>query len=98
MEKWRCISAMPLQFGDQDSWQARTQANIPAGDRERPAQLLENVKRRSETVAERYRERLATLYGKELAQTVRYAEAFQLSQSGRQASIDELKNLFPKPR
>jgi len=97
-KKWRCISAMPSQFGDKDSWQARTQADIPAGDRERAAQLLANVKRRSETVAEQYRERLATLYGKELAQKVRYAEAFQLSQYGRQASIEELKNLFPKPR
>jgi N-acetylglucosamine malate deacetylase 1 len=97
-KKWSCVAAMPSQFGDKDSWQARTQANIPAGDRERAAQLLENVKRRSETVAEQYRERLATLYGKELAQKVRYAEAFQLSQYGRQASIEELKSLFPKPR
>src|SRR5256885_14839956 len=63
-KKWRCISAMPSQFGDKDSWQTRTQANIPAGDREREAQLLENVKRRSETVAEQYRQRLAAQIGR----------------------------------
>ena len=95
-KKWGCISAMPSQFGDKDSWQARTQPNIPSGDRERQAQLLEIVKKRSETVAEKYRDRLVALYGKEAGQRVKYAEAFQLSQYGRQASVDELKGLFPK--
>jgi N-acetylglucosamine malate deacetylase 1 len=97
-KKWRCISAMPSQFGDKDSWQARTQPNIPAGDREREAYLLEIVKKRSEAVAEKYRDRLIALYGKELGQRVKYAEAFQLSQYGRQAPVEELKGLFPKPR
>ena len=95
-QKWRCISAMPSQFGDKDSWQARTQPNIPSGDRERQAQLLDIVKKRSETVAEKYRDRLVALYGKEAGQRVKYAEAFQLSQYGRQASVDELKGFFPK--
>jgi hypothetical protein len=89
---------MPSQFGDKDSWQARTQPNIPSGDRERQAQLLEIVKKRSETVAEKYRDRLVALYGKEVGQRVKYAEAFQLSQYGRQASVEELKGLFPKAR
>lgn len=95
-QKWRCISAMPSQFGDKDSWQARTQANIPAGDREREAQLLENVKRRSEAVANKYRDRLVALYGAEVGQKVKYAEAFQLGQYGRQVTVDELKALLPK--
>jgi LmbE family N-acetylglucosaminyl deacetylase len=95
-KKWGCISAMPSQFGDKDSWQARTQPNIPSGDRERQAQLLDIVKKRSETVAEKYRDRLVALYGKEAGQRVKYAEAFQLSQYGRQASVDELKGFFPK--
>jgi N-acetylglucosamine malate deacetylase 1 len=97
-KKWGCISAMPSQFGDKDSWQARTQPNIPSGDRERQAQLLEIVKKRSETVADKYRDRLVALYGKEAGQRVKYAEAFQLSQYGRQASVDELKEVFPKAR
>jgi len=96
-KKWGCISAMPSQFGDKDSWQARTQANIPTGDRERAAQLLEMVKKRNETVAEKYRDRLIALYGKEVGQKIKYAEAFQLSQYGRQVSVEELKAIFPKP-
>ena len=94
-KKWRCISAMPSQFGDKDSWQARTQANIPTGDREREAQLLENVQRRFQGVADKYRDRLVALYGPEVGQRVKYAEAFQLGQYGRQVSIEELKALFP---
>jgi hypothetical protein len=53
------------------------------------------VKKRNIAVAEQYRDRLVALYGQERAQKVRYAEAFQLGQYGRQASVDELKGMFP---
>src|SRR3989449_9144125 len=96
-KKWRCISAMPSQFGDKDSWQGRTLPNVPAGDREREAYLLDIVKKRNEDVANQYRDRLIALYGREAGQKVKYAEAFQLTQYGRQASVDELKRLFPMP-
>ena len=46
-------------------------------------------------IADQYRERLVALYGQERGGKVRYAEAFQLGQYGRQASIDELKKMFP---
>jgi LmbE family N-acetylglucosaminyl deacetylase len=95
-KKWQCISAMPSQFGDADSWQARTIPNVPKGDRERPAFLLDIVKGRNAAVADKYRDRLAALYGKEQAAKVKYAEAFELTQYGRQASVDELKSMFPK--
>jgi LmbE family N-acetylglucosaminyl deacetylase len=94
-KKWKCISAMPSQFGDKDSWQGRTGANVPAGDREREAYLLEGVKRRGTGIAQQYRARLIELYGKERGEKVQYAEAFQLGQYGRQASLDELKKMFP---
>ena len=97
-KKWRCISAMPSQFGDKDSWQGRTLPNVPPGDREREAYLLDIVKKRNESVAEQYRDRLIALYGKDVGQRVKYAEAFQISQYGRQASVEELKGLFPAPR
>jgi LmbE family N-acetylglucosaminyl deacetylase len=94
-KKWQCISAMPSQFGDKDSWQGRTLPGVPAGDREREAFLLDQVKKRSAAVADQYRDRLVALYGPERGRTIKYAEAFQLSQYGRQASIDELKQMFP---
>jgi len=94
-KKWKCVSAMPSQFGDKDSWQGRTLPNVPAGDRERQTYLVDLVRQRNVAVADQYRERLVALYGKERGQAVKYAEAFQLSQYGRQASVDELKKLFP---
>jgi LmbE family N-acetylglucosaminyl deacetylase len=95
-KKWQCISAMPSQFGDKDSWQARTLPNVPDGDQARPAYLLEQVKQRSAAVADKYRERLIALYGQEQGSKVHYAEAFELSQYGRQATVEELKGMFPK--
>jgi LmbE family N-acetylglucosaminyl deacetylase len=94
-KKWKCVSAMPSQFGDRDSWQGRTRPNVPQGDRERQAFLLEGVKQRSADVANQYRERLVANYGKERGQAIKYAEAFQLGQYGRQATPDELKRMFP---
>ena len=94
-QKWKCIGAMPSQFGDRDSWQARTQSDVPQGDAERAAYLLDIVKKRNSAVADLYRDRLIALYGEARGRTIRYAEAFQLGQYGRQAPPDELKAMFP---
>jgi LmbE family N-acetylglucosaminyl deacetylase len=94
-KKWQCISAMPSQFGDKDSWQGRTVPNVPQGDTERAAFLLDIVKKRNAAVAEQYRDRLVALYGEERGRKIQYAEAFQLGQYGRQAPPDELKAMFP---
>ena len=45
--------------------------------------------------AERFRSRLAEVYGKEHAQQVRYAEAYELSAYGYQPTAEEVANLFP---
>jgi N-acetylglucosamine malate deacetylase 1 len=97
-KKWQCVSAMPSQFGDKDSWQGRTLPNVPEGDRERQAYLLELVKKRNAAVAEQYRDRLVAQHGEESGRKVRYAEAFQLSQYGRQIPVDDLKRLVLPPR
>lgn len=94
-KKWACISAMPSQFGDADSWQARTRPNVPAGEAERQAFLLEGVKQRSAAVADQYRARLGELWGAAAAGDVQYAEAFELSEYGRQPTVEELKALMP---
>jgi N-acetylglucosamine malate deacetylase 1 len=96
-KKWQCIGAMPSQFGDKDSWQARTLANVPQDDAGRRAYLLDIVKKRGRAVADQYRDRLVALYGEERGRTIQYAEAFQLGQYGRQAPADELKAMFSIP-
>ena len=93
-KKWACIAAMPSQFGDADSWQARTRSDVPTGEAERRAFLVNMVKERTAAVADKYRAQLVALYG-ERGKQVKYAEAFQLCQYGRQPSLDELKRLFP---
>jgi N-acetylglucosamine malate deacetylase 1 len=97
-KKWACIAAMPSQFGDKDSWQGRTLANVPQEDKQRQEYLLEGVKKRNADVAERYRSRLIELYGEERGRKIKYAEAFELCQYGRQVSVEELKKLFPTTR
>lgn len=94
-KKWECVSRMPSQFGDADSWQARTRPDVPSGEEERAAYLLDLVRQRNEDVAERYRDRLIDLYGEEEGRAIRYAEAFELGQYGRQPTVEDLKRLFP---
>jgi hypothetical protein len=89
---------MPSQFSDKDSWQGRTLPNVPADDAGRAAYILETLKKRSAAVADQYRDRLIAQYGEAKGRQVKYAEAFQLVQYGRQAPPDELKQMFPATR
>jgi N-acetylglucosamine malate deacetylase 1 len=93
-KKWSCVTSMPSQFADKDSWQGRTRPDVPPGDRERPAYLLNLVKQQSAAVADKYRDRLVAAYGAERGRGVKYAEAFELCQYGRQPAADELKKMF----
>jgi N-acetylglucosamine malate deacetylase 1 len=94
-KKWKCIAAMPSQFADKDSWQGRYLPGVPQDDKGRAAFILETMKKRNAAVADQYRERLVALYGEARGRQVKYAEAFQLNQYGRQAPVDELKAMFP---
>lgn len=94
-KKWDCVSAMPSQFGDEHSWQASTLPNVPKEDQKRQEYLLNLFKQRNVDVANKYRNRLVELYGKEKGAKIKYAEAFELCQYGRQPTINELKQLFP---
>lgn len=94
-KKWACISAMPSQFGDADSWQARTRPDVPKESADRAAFLLNIVKQRDEALANQYRAQLVALYGEQRGKQVKYAEAFQINQYGRQPTPAELRKLFP---
>ncbi|HKP31157.1 MAG TPA: PIG-L family deacetylase [Chitinophagaceae bacterium] len=94
-KKWNCVSAMPSQFGDAESWQASTLPNVPKEDKKREEYLLNLFKQRNEDVANKFRARLEELYGKEKGSKFRYAEAFELCPYGRQPTVEELKTLFP---
>ncbi len=73
-------------------------SRIPANDEEREAGLervRENFRRRFARVADRCRNKLVELYGEEQGRQVKYAEAFEICEYGRQPSDKELRQLFP---
>jgi len=67
----------------------------PAGREARRRQLRSRFMRRWEAVANKYRAKLIELYGDKKGKKVKYAEAFELCEYGRQPSAAELKKLFP---
>lgn len=60
----------------------------------RRKQVKERFARRDERTANKYREMLIELYGEEKGKSIKYAEAFEVCEYGRQPSKEELKKLF----
>ncbi|MEN6576487.1 MAG: PIG-L family deacetylase [Phycisphaerales bacterium] len=67
----------------------------PQGREERRKQVDQRIAQRDKGVAQKYREKLAELYGAEKAKGIQHAEAFELCEYGRRPSPEELKKLFP---
>jgi N-acetylglucosamine malate deacetylase 1 len=65
------------------------------GREARRLEVKERFGRRFGGVANQYRDRLIKLYGEEKGRAVKYAEAFEVCEYGRQPSAAELKILFP---
>jgi LmbE family N-acetylglucosaminyl deacetylase len=71
---------------------------LPKNDADKPrrqAEVRAGFERRFASIANRYRDKLVSLYGDERGGKVRYAEAFEVCEYGRQPSPDELRELFP---
>ncbi len=68
-----------------------------AGQAARRRQVRENFRNRLAGPANQFRSKLVELYGKERADAVKTAEAFELCEYGRQPSPEELRRLFPSP-
>lgn len=71
-------------------------ANPPESDPQgRRAWLRDRWDRRQSSEADRYREVLVRRYGPERGNRVRYAEAFEICEYGRQPNEAEIRRLFP---
>jgi LmbE family N-acetylglucosaminyl deacetylase len=68
---------------------------VPKNDSERRTWLGERLKRNDRMIADKYRNKLIELYGKEKGSQIRYAEAFENSEYGYSLSDMNLKILFP---
>ena len=67
----------------------------PEKQKERKREVRAGFARRNESLAQRFRAKLADFYGAEAAAKIKYAEAFELCEYGRQPNKEELKKLFP---
>jgi hypothetical protein len=71
---------------------------FPEGDAAREAgrkRVRSSFEGRFAAVADKYRNKLIELYGPEQGKNVKYAEAFEVCEYGRQPSKQELLELFP---
>ncbi len=71
---------------------------VPKNEDERQAALervRNSFRRRAAHIADDCRAKLVELYGEELGKQVKYAEAFEICEYGRQPNRDELRKLFP---
>jgi LmbE family N-acetylglucosaminyl deacetylase len=67
----------------------------PAKQQERRREVRTNLAARNRNLAQKYRGKLAEWYGKEQADKVTYAEAFEVCEYGRRPGKEELGKLFP---
>lgn len=93
--KREAMEQMPSQFSDTDSWTWGRRDDVPEDEATRMELRMNNLVERNVNIANRFREQLNELYGEEAGSAIRHAEAFQLSEFGRQVSVEELKSMFP---
>ena len=67
----------------------------PAGRQRRRDEVRRDLAKRYAGYADNYRDALVKFYGDAQARTVRYAQAFEVCEYGRQPTHDELKRMFP---
>jgi LmbE family N-acetylglucosaminyl deacetylase len=95
-KKLDALDAIESQFYEGGaSGSAELLPSDPAKQQERRRQVRAGHARRSQTIAQRYRDKLAEWYGKEKADQVKHAEAFEICEYGRRPDKAELEKLFP---
>ena len=96
-KKLAVVEAMPSQFYEGGCCD-KPAGGLPedaAGKEARRQQVREGFMKRFASTADRFRSRLAELYGAEHAAKVKYAEAFEVCEYGRQPDKAEIRRLFP---
>ncbi|MCF7974402.1 MAG: PIG-L family deacetylase [Phycisphaerae bacterium] len=95
-QKIKALQAIVSQFieggcGGNASMIPRTDADWQAAN----ARVRQSFSNRFSSTTEQFRDTLIELYGSDRGATVKYSEAFELCEYGRQPSKEELKGLFP---
>ncbi len=96
-KKLAVVEAMESQFYEGGCCD-KPAGGLPADEPGREArrrEVRERFSQRFAATADRFRDRLAELYGPERARQVKYAEAFEVCEYGRRPDKDEIRRLFP---
>ena len=88
-----CMESQFVEGGANGS--ARLAGSDAAARKARRQEVREGFRKRFASIAEKCRGKLIELYGEELGKKVRYAEAFEICEYGRQPTPAELRQLFP---
>lgn len=67
----------------------------PAKQEERRRKVRDGFSQRGRAISDRFRDKLIEFYGKDAAEKVSYAEAFEICEYGRKPDQAELRKLFP---
>jgi hypothetical protein len=89
------MGALKSQFSEWNAWLDGYLSEVPKEEEARKKYIAGRFQRRDASIADRYRDRLVELYGERRGKAIKYAEAFELCEYGSQASLAELKKLFP---
>jgi LmbE family N-acetylglucosaminyl deacetylase len=99
-QKVDALHQMPSQFyetvyGVDAETRAARLAAMPADEAGRRAYAEQRFGDAAVLIADKYRDRLETFYGAEAGAAIRYAEAFEICEYGRQPTEEEIRKLFP---
>jgi len=95
-QKLKALDTLESQFYEGGAnGSAELVPSDPAKQQERRREVRARHAARSENIAKRFRVTLADWYGKEKADTIRHAEAFEICEYGRRPEKEELRKLFP---
>jgi hypothetical protein len=96
-KKLAVVEAMPSQFyeGGCCDLPAGGLPTDAAGKAARAQEIRDRFSRRFASTADRFRKGLVEWYGADQAAKIKYAEAFEICEYGRQPGKDEIRQLFP---
>jgi len=95
-QKLEALVALESQFVE--GCVTGNESMIPKNETERAAahqRVRDSFRKRFAATADQYRQKLIEIYGPVKGKKVRYAEAFEVCEYGRQPTASELKELFP---
>lgn len=95
--KWAMLDKMACQFYEWMPWLDGKLETVPEGEKERRKWLRKTWGPAFERYTKRAAKTLKKTYGKR-AGKIRYAEAFEISEYGKQPTADELDAIFPFAR